>query len=159
MVRRLLLSTVVAGALLALAGLVLASLALMTVSPWLGIAYGTLAAQLTTLISLALGLSGAHVVFTRWRRARVDGKRALVRDGVLTTASVVRRRLEIDKLRSELSFELRGGPSLRCYFNLWFMPAPGREVRMLWQQGCPSLLAFDAAGRAYSGLVEDVRAR
>jgi hypothetical protein len=145
---------VVAAVLLALAALVVGTLALVTVTPALGIADGTRAAQVTAAVCLLLAGVGAYVVFTRWRRARIGGKRALIRDGLLASATVVDGGRVLEKGRSDLELAITGGPTLRCAFNVWFGPAAGREIRVLWQPGAPTILAFDAAGRMYSGHVD-----
>ncbi len=148
---------VAAGALLALAGGVVGSLALMVLMPLLGVAEATPVAQVLAVVALGLAESAAFIVFTRWRRARIARKRALVRDGVLTTATVVERSRKLDKGRTDLTLVVSSGPSLRCLFNVWFGPAPGRDIRVLWLRGSATLLAFDTAGRAYSGHVKRVR--
>lgn len=148
----------IAGALLALGGLVVGTLALITIAEPLGVADGTLAAQVMTPLCLALGLGAACLVFVRWRRHRVAGKRALVRDGALARATVTDRWRTVKKGRSDVELAVAGGPVLACVFNVWFGPAPGREVRVLWMRDCPTILAFDDAGRMYSGHVDGVAA-
>jgi hypothetical protein len=152
---------VVAGALLALGGAIVGVLALITAMPALGIKEKTLAAQVCAIVALVLGEVLAYVIFTRWRRLRMGRKRTLIRDGTLTTATVGKRSMAIDKGRTTIDLDLAGGPSARCAFNLWFAPSAGAEVRILWLAlgDNPHVLAFDGAGRMYSGHIKSLARR
>jgi hypothetical protein len=146
---------VFAACLLAVGGGVLGVLALITVTPMLGIAAKTLAAKISAIIALALGYLLAYVIFTRWRRARMGSKLALIRDGQLTKAMVEKRSMAVDKGRTDITFALPDGTIMTCAFNFWFAPEAEAAVRVLWS-GSSHMLAFDRAGRMYSGHIKNI---
>jgi membrane protein implicated in regulation of membrane protease activity len=150
---------VVAGVLLGLAGFVVGTFVMLWVNPALGIADGTRAAQIAALLCLVLGEAAALTIFGQWRRRRLARKRALIRHGTLATATVVKRKRRVNKGRSDLELAISAGPTLRCAFNVWFGPPPGREMRVLWARDNADLLGFDAAGRMYSGHIKRTRNR
>jgi hypothetical protein len=147
---------VIAGALLTLGCLVLSIVAMITVMPKLGIQEKTLGAQVSSIVALALGLVAAYLIFTRWRRARMARKGALIRNGVLTTAVVEDRSMSVSKGRTDVDLRIERGPLVEAAFNVWFSPGARSTIRVLWlpQDSNQHMLAFDDAGRMYSGHIK-----
>lgn len=149
---------VFAGALLTLGCLVVSVVALIWITPMLGIEPKTTAAQIASIIALLGGLALAYVIFTRWRRTRTGRKRALIRDGTLARATVIERSMAVEKGRTDIDLAVEGGPIVQCAFNVWFSPRAGSSIRVLWLplDSAPHILAFDEAGRMYSGHIKGV---
>jgi len=147
----------IAAALITLFAVVITSVLAIKLMGWLGIRDGSTGAKIVSGGILVVGTVAARQVFRRWRRRRLAVKRRLVRDGVIHEVRVAASRRELlpSGTRQFSAIVRVVGPQVDedVGFNLWFSPPVGTTIRVLHEPGLRPVVAFDAAGRMYNGLV------
>lgn len=146
----------IAAAIWTVCSLTVVSLVVMELNPVFGFEDGSTGAKVLTLVLMLTGGFAAFQVFTWWRRRRLASKEALVRDGEMIEAFVLSRDIAAVSRKSTVVELETADRTLRCEFNLWFVPTKGETIKVLHHRGGSHVLAFGRSGAMYSGHVRSV---
>jgi hypothetical protein len=148
----------IAAAIWTICSMTVVSLVGLELNQAFGFADGSTNAKILTLALLALGGVGAVQVFRWWRQRRLASKERLVRDGELLEVVVTKRDSKVVSGKSTI-VELEGADrTLRCEFNVWFLPGKGETIKLLHHRDLDHVVAFGRSGAMYSGHVRRVTA-
>ncbi|MEP6864121.1 MAG: hypothetical protein ABJE66_26080 [Deltaproteobacteria bacterium] len=144
---------VIAAAIWTVCSMTVVSLVGIEMNQVFGFADGSTGAKILTLALLATGGVAAVQAFRWWRHRRLASKVKLLRDGELVDVVVVTRDAAVVS-RTSTIVELEGADrTLRCEFNVWFLPGEGETIKVLHHRELDHVVAFGRSGALYSGHV------